>query len=752
MSLLNAAQQAAVDHEGGPLLVLAGAGSGKTRVLTHRIARLIEQRSARPHEILAVTFTNRAARELRERLEVLLTTVSGAPASALRGMWVGTFHSLCARLLRLEIECLGGPYGRNFVIYDDSEQAAVVRDLLKALAIDDRVHTPRSVLSTISAAKNRGQDAGAFASAARTYQAQQIAEVFSRYQRELARQNALDFDDLLSLAVQVLERDRDVLDRYRARFRHLLVDEYQDTNPTQYRLVSLLAAGYRNLFAVGDVDQSIYSFRAADYRIILQFQQDFPDARVITLTENYRSTAPILEAANALIAHNVERPPKDLWTRQQGGDPILVHAADDDRQEADWVVENLREQVSQGAAWSDVAILYRTNAQSRLFEEALMRWGVPYRLVGGLRFYDRKEVKDALAYLRLVFNPSDDAAFLRAIHVPRRGIGAATLQRLKDLSRAREVSLLQAVWGLDPGMLTARARQGLEAFGRCLRDLTDAAAVLPVSDLLERVLSDTGLLAEVEKDGSPEGRARLENLSELVSVVRQFEETSDETGLEAFLTQIALVSDLDQAADGQAVTLMTLHSAKGLEFPVVYLTGLEDGLFPHRRTFDRPEELEEERRLCYVGITRARARLSLSHAARRMVFGQTQASIPSRFLDELPAGILHHMGSPRNAMKERDVSFRERRSQEYVTWAQDWGMESAGRERPRSGVSRESADPGVMSFRFAVGESVRHASFGLGVVARIIGSGEKACVAVVFPGLGQKILDPRFAPLERVGD
>ncbi len=752
MSVLNAAQQAAVDHEQGPLLVLAGAGSGKTRVLTHRIARLLENRLARPHEILAVTFTNKAARELRERLEVLLTAVPGIPPAWLKGMWVGTFHSLCARLLRLEIDRLGGRHGRNFVIYDDTEQASVVKEILKALAIDDRAQTPRSVLSTISAAKNRGQDAEAFANAARTYQAQQVAEVFARYQRELARQNALDFDDLLGFAVRVLERDPEVLGRYQNRFRHLLVDEYQDTNPTQYRLVSLLAAGSRNLFAVGDVDQSIYSFRAADYRIILQFQQDFSDARVITLTENYRSTAPILEAANALIAHNVERPPKDLWTRQKGGELLHVYAADDDRDEADWVVERLREKVSGGASWADVAILYRTNAQSRLFEEALMRWGVPYRLVGGLRFYDRKEIKDAVAYLRLVFNPSDDAAFLRAIHVPRRGIGAATLQRLKDLASARSVSLLEAVWGLDPDMMSARARQGLEAFGTGLRKLIEAAAHLPVSELLEAVLVDMGMLAEFEKDASPEGRARVENLAELVSVVRQFEETSDETGLDAFLTQIALVTDLEQASDGQAVTLMTLHSAKGLEFPVVFLTGLEDGLLPHRRTFDRPEELEEERRLCYVGITRAREQLALSHAARRMVFGQTQASLPSRFLDELPEAVLRHAGNPGMGMTPRAVPSRERRSQEYVTWAEDWGMESAGRDLPRSGASRVSASDEVEPVRFVVGESVRHASFGRGVVARIIGSGSKACVAVVFPGLGQKILDPRFAPLERLGD
>jgi DNA helicase-2/ATP-dependent DNA helicase PcrA len=381
-----------------------------------------------------------------------------------------------------------------------------------------------------------------------------------------------------------------------------------------------------------------------------------------------------------------------------------------------------------------------------------MRWGVPYRLVGGLRFYDRKEVKDALAYLRLVFNPADDASFLRAVHVPRRGIGAATIQRLRAIALDADCSLLHAIWTLDPGAMSARARQGLEAFGRFMRQMVEAAETLSVSELLERLLTESGLLSEFEKDLSPEGRARVENLQELVSVVRQFEETSEETGLDVFLTQIALVTDLEQAQDGPRVTLMTLHSAKGLEFPIVFLAGLEDGLFPHRRTFDRPEELEEERRLCYVGMTRARELLYLSHAARRMVFGQTQAALPSRFLDELPASLVARSGHGRVDRSVREELAGARRAKEYVTWAQDWGMEIAGQNTQHPRGSRSSRDEDVTSVPFVVGESVRHAAFGRGVVARIIGSGEKACVAVIFPGLGQKILDPRFAPLERLAD
>lgn len=731
MVRLNPAQQAAVDHVSGPLLILAGAGSGKTRVLTERIASLVENGHARPWEILAVTFTNKAAQELKTRLEA-------AWQQRPQGLWVGTFHAICARMLREDIEALGGPYRRNFVVYDEPEQVAIIKGGLQRFGLDDTIYSPRQVRGAISRAKSQAMSVEAFQEAAVGHQARQTADLYAYYQRELERQNALDFDDLLLLTVQLLRSCPSVLEKYQARFKFTLIDEYQDTNQTQYQWVSLLAQGGRNLCVVGDVDQSIYSFRSADFRIILQFQEDFPDATVVTLTENYRSTKRILDAANAVIANNTQRYPKDLWTSNPPGESITLYAAPDDRTEAAWVVSTIRQQLSD-YDYCQVAVLYRTNAQSRSLEDVLMREGIPYRLIGGTRFYERREIKDALAYLRLLFNPADDAAFMRVVNVPKRGVGSTSLGRLAEAARERGVSMLQAagelaVPGLGPKALKAISRFASWATGWHLQ-----AETLPVPELLERVLEESGLLEDLREEATPEGRARLENVAELVSVARQFVEGSDDPSLPAFLMQMALISDLDAQSEGTAVTLMTLHSAKGLEFPVVFMVGCEEGLFPHQRTLDKPPELEEERRLCYVGITRAREKLLLSHAARRMVFGRMQDQLPSRFLLEIPAELLQQLGETDSERPGRRIAISSRREREDVTWTQDWGMEEA---RVKVKVPVPAA--------FAVGERVRHMAFGLGVVARVIGVGERACLAVSFPGLGTKILDLRFAPLEKM--
>ncbi|MEB3329933.1 MAG: UvrD-helicase domain-containing protein [Candidatus Sericytochromatia bacterium] len=765
---LNPPQQAAVTHGSGPLLVLAGAGAGKTRVITHRIAHLVASGQARPDEVLAVTFTNKAANELKERLAHLLEAGGGAgPLFAhqpwmVRGMWVGTFHSICGKVLRFDLDKLPeAGYGPNFVIFDDTDQLGIVKGALERLSLDDKAYPPRAVLAKISGAKSRGLTPMQFHEQARGHQGLQIAAIYEHYQRELARQNALDFDDMLLLTVRLFERCPEVLARYQQRFRYLLVDEYQDTNQVQYALVRQLAAHHRNLCVVGDVDQSIYSFRHADFRIILQFQQDWPDATLIKLEENYRSTRTILTAANHLIAHNEQRFEKQLWTRNAEGEPITLYEALDERDEAEFVQMQIRKR-RQNRPLSDFAVLYRTNAQSRALEELFMRWGTPYRLVGGLRFYERKEVKDLLGYLRLVHNPADETAFARVVNTPKRGLGKTTVERVLEAARSAgtsAVSLLRDPASVIDG-LTARAAARLVQFAGWIMRLHQEAPGLELAELVRRVATESGYEAALEAEGTEEARARLENLAELVNVASDFSLNSDDKSLGAFLTHLMLLSDADQGgAEPDRVTLMTLHAAKGLEFPVVFLVGLEEAVFPHRRALDDPTQLEEERRLAYVGITRAREALVISHARSRMTFGQTNASLPSRFLTELPPEGLRHATSPLLKLQARAEgpaapagtrpAGRRAASGGEVVWMQDWDTAEASERRGGRAPQRQAA-PRLPAAALTVGDKVRHATFGEGVVARVIGSGERATLAVSFPGLGQKILDPRFAPLERV--
>jgi DNA helicase-2/ATP-dependent DNA helicase PcrA len=767
---LNAPQQAAVAHGAGPLLVLAGAGAGKTRVITHRIAHLVASGQARPDEVLAVTFTNKAANELKERLALLLEAGGGAgPLFAhqpwmVRGMWVGTFHSICGKILRFDLDKLpGSGYGSNFVIFDETDQLGVVKGVLERLSLDDKAYPPRAMLSKISGAKSRGLSPAQFHEQARGYQGMQIAAVYEHYQRELARQNALDFDDMLLLTVRLFRECPEVLERYQQRFRYLLVDEYQDTNQVQYALVRQLAAHHRNLCVVGDVDQSIYSFRHADFRIILKFKEDWPDATEIKLEENYRSTATILAAANHLIGHNEQRFEKQLWTRNAAGDPIMLYEALDERDEAEFVQMQIRKR-RENRPLSDFAVLYRTNAQSRALEELFMRWGTPYRLIGGLRFYERKEIKDLLGYLRLIHNPADEAAFARVVNTPKRGIGKTTVDRVLEAARTAETSAVALL--RDPASvvegLTAKGAARLVQFAGWITRLHQEAPGLQLAELVRRVATESGYEAALEAEGTEEARARLENLAELVNVASDFALNSDDKSLGAFLTHLMLLSDADQGgADPDRVTLMTLHAAKGLEFPVVFLVGMEEAVFPHRRALDDPTQLEEERRLAYVGITRAREALVLSHARSRMTFGQTNASLPSRFLSELPPEGLQLATSPLLKLQARAggqppgsgqrPAARRAASSGDVVWMQDWDTAEAPEHRGARAPQHETGSR-IRADALAVGDRVRHEKFGEGVVARVIGAGERATLAVSFPGLGQKILDPRFAPLERVRD
>jgi len=791
---LNDAQRKAVDHHNGPLLVVAGAGSGKTRALTHRIAHLIGHHGIDPAEILAVTFTNKAAREMKERLELLLAqklaqSQFGQPWSTLgpqdqrqlrsriyreviKDLWIGTFHALFARLLRFDIDKLKDPEGlswtRQFSIYDEGDAQTLVKEIVtQDLQLDPKRFEPKKMRWAISNAKNQGWLPEQLEADQQGQRGKLAAETYRRYRRALAANNALDFDDLLLLPVQLLRQNEQVRHYWHRRFRHVLVDEYQDTNRTQYDLIKLLVTDGkdpdtfdqwqgRSVFVVGDADQSIYSFRAADFTILMGFQDDFGDgaaddatATMVKLEENYRSTATILEAANALIANNSERIDKVLRPTRGEGERITITRCDDEIAEAEAVVHRMRmlDAAHPDLRWGDMAVLYRTNAQSRAMEESLVRWGIPYIVVGGLRFYDRREIKDVLAYLKLLVNPSDTVSLLRVLNTPKRGIGKTTIERLTDASNQLGIPLWEVVNDAEAvRSLGGRSARGLLQFSELIQDLQRRSQEVPPSELVQRVMEQSGYVAELIAEGTDEAEDRRRNLNELVNAALQYQEENEEGSLEDFLSGAALASDADSKDTEQnRVTLMTLHASKGLEFPVVYLVGLEQGLFPSYRSLEDPAALEEERRLCYVGITRAKERLFLSHASERRLWGgMREPAVPSVFLAELPEELVQG-DIPRSGgaaiRRENRLDRLTRVDRDDVQRTAAGGAAAA----PANAVRRRAP-----ARTWAVGDRLRHSAFGEGHVTHLFGSGEKISLAVKFEGMGPKILDPRLAPIEAI--
>lgn len=735
---LNPQQAEAVINTEGPMLIMAGAGSGKTKVLTCRVANLL-QKGVRPYRILAITFTNKAAAEMRER-------VNNMSGPAAKDVWLFTFHAFCARFLRMEIDKLPG-YGGNFAIYDTADSQNLIKQILKEMNLDDKRFQPSGILSRISNAKNALQDAAAFARQAGDFYEQKVADIYSRYEQKLQLNNALDFDDLLMLSIKLLQENKEVREKYQDRFDYLLVDEYQDTNHAQYLLTKFLAAKHRNICVVGDADQSIYGWRGADIQNILDFEKDYPDAKVIKLEQNYRSTQIILDAANAVIENNTGRKPKNLWTENKSGADIIYFQAVDERDEARFVIEQLQNlQRTENKKLGDMAILYRTNTQSRIFEEMLIKSGISYNMVGGLKFYERKEIKDIIAYLRVIFNPADSLSLLRIINVPKRGIGDASLAKIQAYAAANNVSLFEAVSNAAAiDGLSSRFVSKLDDLAGIIFELMNLANEAPVEDLIDRVLRDTGYLEELENERTPQAQSRIDNLHELISVAQEFAASEEENNLENFLAHVALVSDIDDTELGEdAITLMTLHSSKGLEFPVVFLVGMEEGLFPHARTLMDETEIEEERRLCYVGITRAKEKLFLSSTKMRTIYGNTVTYPPSRFLQEIPARLVKTIK-------------RQERFSALENFKQVSEKYSARPQKPASTFNPHSFMPqkpaaaaGGTGARFNTGDRVSHSKWGEGMVVSVKDSPDGQEVKVAFAGAGVRSLLTKYAVLKKL--
>ncbi|MDM8110391.1 DNA helicase PcrA [Phascolarctobacterium faecium] len=735
---LNPQQAEAVINTEGPMLIMAGAGSGKTKVLTCRVANLL-QKGVRPYRILAITFTNKAAAEMRER-------VNNMSGPAAKDVWLFTFHAFCARFLRMEIDKLPG-YGGNFAIYDTADSQNLIKQILKEMNLDDKRFQPSGILSRISNAKNALQDAAAFARQAGDFYEQKVADIYSRYEQKLQLNNALDFDDLLMLSIKLLQENKEVREKYQDRFDYLLVDEYQDTNHAQYLLTKFLAAKHRNICVVGDADQSIYGWRGADIQNILDFEKDYPDAKVIKLEQNYRSTQIILDAANAVIENNTGRKPKNLWTENKSGADIIYFQAVDERDEARFVIEQLQNlQRTENKKLGDMAILYRTNTQSRIFEEMLIKSGISYNMVGGLKFYERKEIKDIIAYLRVIFNPADSLSLLRIINVPKRGIGDASLAKIQAYAAANNVSLFEAVSNAAAiDGLSSRFVSKLDDLAGIIFELMNLASEAPVEDLIDRVLRDTGYLEELENERTPQAQSRIDNLHELISVAQEFAASEEENNLENFLAHVALVSDIDDTELGEdAITLMTLHSSKGLEFPVVFLVGMEEGLFPHARTLMDETEIEEERRLCYVGITRAKEKLFLSSTKMRTIYGNTVTYPPSRFLQEIPARLVKTIK-------------RQERFSALENFKQVSEKYSARPQKPASTFNPHSFMPqkpaaaaGGTGTRFNTGDRVSHSKWGEGMVVSVKDSPDGQEVKVAFAGAGVRSLLTKYAVLKKL--
>ncbi len=731
LSTLNSRQKAAVLHGDGPLLVVAGAGSGKTRVLTYRIAHLISARGVPPYFILAVTFTNKAAKEMKERVARLVGPLG-------EQVWVATFHSTCVQILRREANKVG--YERNFLIFDTADQLSVVKEAIKELDLDTRRIEPRAALNAISGAKNELMSPEEYSQQAGDFWDKTIARIYGKYQRKLVAANAMDFDDLIMATVRLFRTQPEVLGWYQERFRYILVDEYQDTNHAQYVLINLLASKYRNLCVVGDADQSIYRFRGADIRNILEFEQDYPDAKTVKLEQNYRSTEKILHSANEVIANNLGRKDKELWTEQAGGDPIFLYKASDERQEARFVASEIQRLKKEGKDYQDFAILYRTHSQSRTFEEEFMGRGIPYAIVAGLRFYERKEIKDLIAYLRLLENPADLYSLRRVINVPKRGIGDATLGRLEAFALENDVSPYAALDDLDaiPG-LGGRAINALRGFKELMEGLRAKLGNVSLTRMTEAVLEDTTYLVELQGERTPEADARIENLKEFLSVTKQYEEETPEADLGGFLEHVALVADVDLYDDvADAVVMMSLHAAKGLEFPVVFLVGMEEGVFPHSRSLWEPAELEEERRLCYVGITRAMQTLYLTCAQLRTLYGSTSQNFISRFVEEIPEDYVEELGQE-DAGQERGGSDKSK--------VLRFPVERTRQPQP----GRETtADGTTLIADLETGSKVKHSHFGEGTVISVSGQGADTIVAVAFPNQGIKRFLAGYTPLEKL--
>jgi DNA helicase II / ATP-dependent DNA helicase PcrA len=722
---LNPAQRSAVLHGDGPLLVVAGAGSGKTRVLTRRIAHLVAARHLSPFQILAITFTNKAADEMRQRVASLVGPVA-------ERMWVSTFHSACVRILRRHADKLG--YRSSFTIYDQADAVRLTGYVQRDLDIDPKRFPPRSVHAAISQAKNDMVDFDSYSSLAATVFERKVSEVYREYQQRLLAASAMDFDDLLMVTVNLFQSHPEVLAEYQSRFAHVLVDEYQDINRTQNELILMLGREHHNVFVVGDSDQSIYRFRGADIRNILEFEEAFPDATIVLLEQNYRSTQIILDAANAVISNNLMRKPKVLRTDRIGGERIAHYQAEDERDEAAWVGEEMaRLHDGRRCRWGDIAVFYRTNAQSRVLEEDLVRRGVPYKVVGGPRFYDRREVKDLLAYLKVLVNPDDEVSFRRIVNVPRRGVGDTSVRRVDAWATGHGVGFGAALGHAEQAGVTGKAAGGIRGLLQLLDRLRDAAggdvSGANPAVTLEAVLELTGYRAELDAEHSLEAAGRLENLAELVGVAGEHED------LASFLEGVALVNDADDLDDDDSkVALMTLHTAKGLEFPAVFMIGMEEGVFPHLRALGEPEELEEERRLCYVGMTRARDYLYLSNASCRGLWGSVQWNPPSRFLSEVPEMLLRAAGDHEgNGASRAGARGRDR----LVDAAQ------------RSGRTTPARTTGGERLGLKVGDDVVHGKWGEGVVLELRGSGDKAEATIRFPDLGEKQLLLAWAPLKR---
>ncbi|MEY4131017.1 MAG: hypothetical protein RLZZ31_1141 [Actinomycetota bacterium] len=738
---LNPVQHEAVTHSEGPLLIIAGAGSGKTRVLTHRIAYLLEYEKVSPFEILAITFTNKAADEMKSRVAELIGPVA-------EKMWVSTFHSACVRILRRDAGRLGFP--SSFTIYDQSDAVRLCGYVIRDLGLDAKKFPARTVHSTISSAKNEGLSAEEFLTKAGSIFDRKIAEIFSEYQARLLKAGAMDFDDLLVNTVRLLREFPDVLTAYQQRFRHILIDEYQDTNHVQNEMVLLLAAEHRNVCVVGDADQSVYKFRGADMRNILEFENAFEDVTVLLLEQNYRSTQNILDAANAVIDNNLSRRPKELWTDRGNGEAIVRYFADDEGDEGQWIANQLLHLHDSGYRWGDCAIFYRTNAQSRVIEDCLLRVGIPYKVVGGTRFYDRREIKDALAYLKVVVNPADEVSVKRVLNVPKRGIGDSSVGRLDLYARAHDLNFFATLSAAAEAGVTGKALKGIKEFLQLIADLEPFIESGPAM-VLEEAMQRSGYIAELETEHSVEADGRIENIAELIGAAREY------GSVDEFLEQVSLVADTDDLDDDDSsIVLMTLHSSKGLEFPCVFLIGLEDGIFPHMRSLNDPSELEEERRLAYVGITRARERLHLSHAWCRTMFGSTQYNPPSRFLAEIPEQLVTTIQGERRTAPTRSSGWGgstpsmwggSRRANDDDDWS---GSVIGGRRSDESTLAPPPPQKsGADRLDLKVGDDVLHDKFGDGVIIAMEGNGEKATATVNFPGVGQKQLLLAWAPLKK---